>query len=566
MGQAKRLPFELEALSQLLRNIDDRIAISCNLVVASYLEENRDSDEQDPTSRLVHLRVRGAILRAVASLDVADPGSASSPHPSRQRAIITRCDLGGEKHAFVARSLGICLRHFYRERRVALERLTAAIRREFVAAATPVATPPSLFELDLDRIATLQLVGQFTNAYHEIEAIARSATSLADAVRAWCYGVEIAALVDDTDRALQFLAEAVEATRGISDDHELVVAAADVEMACGFAAWQKQDFVRAVQAVENSVHNARRLPRVGNQARIRATIGVFLRGAELACMQGNVREALSRLGDARSILDGMPHRPPDLLGQLFLELSIANGLVCGGIDRAIEYATDALEVFRSAGMSVGVADAAGVLCAQYTAGASYERAIQFGQLAVQIARANGSAADLADHVFSLAQAESLGGNPTRALALAKHAGTSTAGALYGVRALIAVAEAHLKLGNHRAAQELGERARDVVSAQGWERIAGIVSLIRAEANDGLGDRRDAVEQIDQSIEHLARHGDPFPLKRAYAFSARLTGRQDHQRIARELEGTLTIHARSEPSRKATSKSSLGSSYRPDDRG
>jgi tetratricopeptide (TPR) repeat protein len=541
MGQAKRLPFELEAVSQLLRNIDDRTAVSCNPVVASYLEEDL-GDEQNPTRRLAHLCLRAAILRAVASLDVAAPGSAPSPHPSRQRTIITRCDLGGEKHTLVARSLGICLRHFYRERRAALERLSVAIRREFVAPAAPVATPPSLFELDLDRIATLALVGQVTSACHEIEAIARAATSLADAVRAWCYGVELAALVDDTDRALRFLAEAVEATRGIRDDRELLVAAADVEMACGFAAWQKQDFARAIAAVENSVRNARRLPRLGNQSRIRATIGVFLRGAELACMQGNVREALSRLGDARSILDGMAHRPPDLLGQLFLELSIANGLVCGGIDRAIEYGTDALEVFRSAGMSVGVADAAGVLCAQYTAGASYERALQFGQLAVQIARARGSAADFADHVFTLAQAESLGGNPTRALALAKHARTSTAGALYGVRALIAVAEAHLKLGNHRAAQDLGERAGDMASAQGWERIAGIVSLIRAEANDGLGDRRDAVEQIDQSIEHLARHGDPFPLKRAYAFSARLTGRRDHKRIARELEGTLTIHA------------------------
>ena len=51
--------------------------------------------------------------------------NARNVHFARQRAIVTRCDLRGEKHAAVAADLGVSPREFYRERRRAFERLLA---------------------------------------------------------------------------------------------------------------------------------------------------------------------------------------------------------------------------------------------------------------------------------------------------------------------------------------------------------------------------------------------------------------------------------------------------------
>jgi predicted ATPase len=55
---------------------------------------------------------------------------------SRLHAIITQCDIAGEKHETVARDLGLSLRQFYRERNAAILRLRDALHDELASSET----------------------------------------------------------------------------------------------------------------------------------------------------------------------------------------------------------------------------------------------------------------------------------------------------------------------------------------------------------------------------------------------------------------------------------------------
>ncbi len=156
---------------------------------------------------LTLLRIRAAVLSAVATLDTEL--NARNVHFARQRAIVTRCDLRGEKHAAVAADLGVSLREFYRERRRALERLLANLEANLRDAQRPVRTLPTRFELELDRVANFRLVGAFGAAFELLERIASDATDPHDGVRAWCYGVEIATDIGDNERARRLFARAL---------------------------------------------------------------------------------------------------------------------------------------------------------------------------------------------------------------------------------------------------------------------------------------------------------------------------------------------------------------------
>jgi hypothetical protein len=42
----------------------------------------------------------------------------------------------------------------------------------------------------------------------------------------------------------------------------------------------------------------------------------------------------------------LPYKPSELLGRLFLELSVVHALVVGSMPRSVEYALEALDVFE----------------------------------------------------------------------------------------------------------------------------------------------------------------------------------------------------------------------------
>jgi hypothetical protein len=118
-------------VKRLLRNLYHPVALRrdpiANAIRAGrrHAPATRMFDESD-----VQL-VQRLILTWVTLLDAEQRTHRGESHRKRQRVIIEQYDVAGQPRASVASDLGISLRQFYRERRVALERLVDIINDEF---------------------------------------------------------------------------------------------------------------------------------------------------------------------------------------------------------------------------------------------------------------------------------------------------------------------------------------------------------------------------------------------------------------------------------------------------
>ena len=137
-------PSEFVALARLLRELDDVAALRSSPLLREAFAKPDGSAYADPEGMAL-LRARAAVLSAIASLDSGPSGR--NIHFARQRAIVTRCDLRGEKHAKVANDLGVSLREFYRERRRAFERLLVSIPSNLAVRERSAPSLPTRFEL-----------------------------------------------------------------------------------------------------------------------------------------------------------------------------------------------------------------------------------------------------------------------------------------------------------------------------------------------------------------------------------------------------------------------------------
>jgi hypothetical protein len=527
-------PAEVVELARLLRRLDDAVSLRNSALLHDVFTELEGGESSRTTESIALLRARAAILSAVATLNAEATGP--NVHFARQRAIVTRCDLRGEKHATVARDLGISLREFYRERRRALERLLLLIRSN-LAPQAPVRSLPTRFELDMDHVANLRLVGDFKAVFTQLEQIAREACTPEQGIRALCYGVEIAADIGDDERARRFFERALTCTSEITTDPS--PAELDIQMASAYVGWQGTDVERSSQSLERAASAVEQLPPAADRHEIRAAVGVLFRCAEIACLHGDVSKALTVLGQARKLLDRTRHKPARMLGQLFLELSVVQAMVNGGMSRSGEYALEALAIFEAAQDPSGVAGTTAILCSHLTSCGDFSGARHFGKTALQLALASGNAAEIADKALILSLAESFGGNARQGLALARKACAAVHGGLFEVRGPIAVAEAYLRLGWAAEALEVAERVGRYASARGMLRYVGTASRLAADAHSALGNRAAARDEADNAVVALEAHGHPHSLCRAYETASRLGVGSRTARLAAELRATLT---------------------------
>ena len=528
-------PSEFVALARLLRELDDVAALRSSPLLREAFAKPDGSAYADPEGMAL-LRARAAVLSAIASLDSGPSGR--NIHFARQRAIVTRCDLRGEKHAKVANDLGVSLREFYRERRRAFERLLVSIPSNLAVRERSAPSLPTRFELDLDHVANLRLVGDFGAAFAKLERIAYESSSAEDGVRAFCYGVEIAADVGDDERARRFFERAIERASEIASDCEVAPVDLDVQMASAYVGWQDADLTHSSESLDRAARAVDRLQLTADRREIRSAVGVLFRCAELACLRGDAAGALASLGRARGLLDRLRHKPPSLLGHLFFELSMVQALVVGGMSRAIEYALEALDIFESGQDPAGIAGATGMLCSHLTACGDFARAKHFGQTALQLARATNNRAEVADKALILSLAESLGGDPHQGLALAREGCAVAHGGLFEVRGPLATAEAYLRLGEPSEALAASERVARYARARGMERYSGTASRVAADAHRALGNLAAARDEADCALAALAAHGHPHSLCRAYETASRLGVGGSALRLAAELRATL----------------------------
>lgn len=528
-------PSNFVELARLLRRLDDPESVRRNPLVAGAFGRPR-AGRAAVDGNVTLLRIRAAVLSAVATLDTHV--NARNVHFARQRTIVTRCDLRGEKHAAVAADLGVSLREFYRERRRAFERLLANLESNLRETQQPVRALPTRFELDLDRVANFRLVGAFGAAFALLERIASEAADPSDGVRALCYGVEIASDIGDNECARRLFERALRRARQMAEGLE-PIGEVNLEMACAYVAWNAgSDLAGASVHLERAAEAAKRLSPTIERDQVRAAAGALFHRAELSCLRGDPAAALHTLGHARRMLDRLPYKPNELLGRLFLEFSVVHTLVVGSMPRSVEYALEALDVFECARHIEGIAVASGLLCVTLTQCGEFETALALGTMSLETARSAANPKVIADSALALAQAHALGGDPRIGLALAAEAAALGETALFGVRAPLAMAEAHLALGNPERALAYAGDATRYASERAIERYTGTAARIAADAYSALGMPLEAREQADLALCILYSAGHPYSLASAYATAQRLGIGGPALRLAEEIRETL----------------------------
>lgn len=494
----------------MLRELHDSTALLNNPLLANFLTAGTGPAGAERAA----LRVRAAVIAAVTSLAAGD----ASVHFARQRTIVTRCDLNGEKHAAVAREMGISLREFYRERRRGFERLLLAVRGNLPAPPARIRPLPSGFELELDDVANLRLIGSFGTAFDRLERLSASAPQPEDAVRALCYEVEIAAEVGDDERARRSYDAALLRAAQTRGNRRIDV---HLPMAGAYVAWQTGDLATSSAQIRRASSAAATLSADAERHDLRAAMNALFARSELGVLLGDPAASLDALRAARRLLEGMRYKPADLLGQLFMEFSAVYGLVPGQHRRAIEYALESLSAFGAAGAPGSIADAAGILSGHLCASGSAGDAQRFASIAIDLARRSGSAAGLADKLLAGSLAASLAGEARTALTLAEEAAGCARSGLFALRIPLAQAQARLQLGDAAGAMAMAERAYERAASSGMLRYRGSAMRLRAEATAATGDERSARDLAAAALDMLSEHGHPASIARAHDTCVRL---------------------------------------------
>jgi hypothetical protein len=115
------------SVKRLLRNLYHPVALRRDPLANAIRIFRRQSPAARPFDETDVRNVQRFVLWCVTMLDAEQHTLRGALQRRRQRSIIEQYDVGGQLRDRVAADLGISLRQFYRERRVALQRLADSV-------------------------------------------------------------------------------------------------------------------------------------------------------------------------------------------------------------------------------------------------------------------------------------------------------------------------------------------------------------------------------------------------------------------------------------------------------
>ena len=527
----------LSETRRLLRRLGDVEELRTNPLAAPYFERAEHvAGSRVVFEQTIAARIRAAVISAIQALEGLSGDRRS--HGARQRAIVYRCDVRGEKHETVARDLGISRREFYRERRRAFERLGLALEREFSTTVEVSRIRPTEFHLRLQYASSLHLVGRFDAALDELAVLSAESDDVPDRLRALCYGVEIACDAGEASRAGQLLESARELLRAVPCEPQYALCRASVALAGGILAWGTSNIDVASAAYDSA---AAELRGTKDQYALELLAATLLRKADVYAESGHPSESLSVLGEARIVCDRMPHDVPLLRGDLAAGLGNAHAVTSGGLSLAIDELQTAFAIYQRHHAIRRAAKTSVELSILFMQRENYDESLRYGRTALRVARAVCGADEFAYMCLNLSYAEARSGHPDRALSLTREARKLVSeGGFVAALCALAVAEARLAAGQYGAAIRGAASARKAMADLGAERYIGAAFRIEAESHEKLGDLLCANEAIRAAIELLRQYGHPFSLVQAYRCSARVSGNSEHGEAAAQLMSMLQM--------------------------
>lgn len=114
-------------VKRLLRNLYHPVALRRDSLADVIRLNRRQAPAPRPFDETDVQIVQRFVLSSVSAIDAENHTLRGALARTRQRAIVERYDIAGHPREQVAAELGISLRQFYRERRVALQRIADSI-------------------------------------------------------------------------------------------------------------------------------------------------------------------------------------------------------------------------------------------------------------------------------------------------------------------------------------------------------------------------------------------------------------------------------------------------------
>lgn len=501
----------------LFRHLSEPDALQSNALVADiFASAPGDSAAERKASAIAQIRKR--IEHGADLCRRLDAGTRYDTRGKRQRSIILRCDLGGEPHQNVAHELGICIRHFYRERRSAQLRIAQIFAEQRPRPHTIVLDE---HEASLAHAAMLAELGRSDDAITVFEALAATVDSEAK--------VRVLALLADTLRNFGQTRRAYSVLRAAADE----------------ACRERKDATRTSQlwlrftegetlAEDGSFDESERaftaaaalLPRAAGILSIDARDGA-IRASRALAWRAYRRGASSEARDyaARGLhFLAVSGQPLLLIRESLMHAHILSLHQLGTIERD-EAENRLLELLRFARGTGSLEQSAGLFCTLATlANAPLKKT--YRAQAQKLAFRHGSA--YLQRQIHLAAAAGLmfNGDAAQAVCEVDEARKHGPGdASQRILALDIEARTSLWAGDLRTAVTRARNAHNLATAVDDQRARGAVMRTMAMVELQLGHIGDASTLINEAIPVITLHGSPSSLNLALSVRERITQSQ-----------------------------------------
>jgi tetratricopeptide (TPR) repeat protein len=481
------------AASELLRHLDH----------PARLRSNRLARLHEPAT--LHDVVQLALSRLTAT----------------QRAIIERCDIGGELNRVVARDLAVTERHFYRLRHNALAEIVRVLERPAPSAKRIAEAEPATQRA----LAVATALDQAGNRDAAIETLRQAAAGESNADQRMRLEAELtqqlaeAGFVHESLDRLAMLEESLVPESRPEDALRARIATAKVAVLA-----ISEDAAESTRILSRAIVGLRAaaigVPTLGV---IEARASALLLEAERQREVGAVEAALDSATAAYQALELASGSSPLLRVDAALQMALLPMLGrpgATGIDRLEAVARSA----RAQGLAQKSLMIEVDMAAMQRVSGEAQRAIAAMLPILPLIRQVCSGRNLWISLLDLAASYSDAGDLRSARSLALEVIQAPGiDANTAAMAHLRLAEIALRFGRVPDALESAQFAREVFSRRGNSRLAGAALRAEAEAAHRLGDHNAATASIHAAIEMLRNASYPYAWERAAAAFRRITG-------------------------------------------
>ena len=520
---------KLDFVAHLFKNLNEGAALRSNPLVGHFFA-GTDADVE--REALTLRRIRAAVRRAIDA--VGEPtGIVATERERRQALVLRRCDLQGVPHKEVAAELGVGMRHFYRELRIARRRFAQAFQNVTPVSTVAIATIGTLLNvslLELQRMRSLTYLGKFDEAVAVGERLANGAEDNYRIEALLSLGEAHAEAgnldgITRLERALAVIAtERFPVGRGAIHARFVALRAraffvcGEITAACEL---QSGEFFRQANPLANPYERALWVLSLCQSSSIHASFGQYRTAMQQARLAQDLAigytgelATLIRMrvlqAEAETHLNSGEFSASRLKYQQAYSAAIENNIVSAAADIAMSHAV--AELFD------GNAEAA----------LSEARAVLplFESLGVP---------ERGWHLPMAANIELRTGGIRRAIELLRAAqAIGVEGSERNSLVKTLEAECWVRLRRFAIAQRINAQAIAHFRRVGMLRPLGFSLSLAAETAEAFGNREAMHEHILEAVELLERYGHPEALARVLMLSARMTGDRAHARTAEEI--------------------------------